>query len=105
MQIIVNTDSHITGGDALSRYVETTVQDALERYGRRITRVEIHFRDESSAVKSVGDDKHCLLEVRLARKQPITASACAPTVSDALSGALRKIESVLERTFDKRKRR
>ncbi len=52
MQILVNTDNYIAGGEEL-------------------TRVEVHLTDENSISKSGDTDKRCVMEVRSADYQPI----------------------------------
>ena len=75
MQIQVQTDNHTAGGVGLTRQVEAVVEGALERFGDRITRVEVHFTDENGSQKSSDSDKRCVMEARLAGLQPITVSA------------------------------
>lgn len=105
MQVQVSTDSHITGSENLNGLVTEVVEKELNRFSERITRVEVHFSDESSSVRSGQNDKRCLIEVRLAGLQPISASDCSDTVVQALNGAARKIQTALDRTLGKRDRR
>jgi ribosome-associated translation inhibitor RaiA len=105
MQIQVNTDAHITGGEKLRAEVEAVVEKALRRFADRITRVEVHFRDESSAAKSSDDDKCCQIEVRLAGMQPISVRENSGTVAQSLRGAARRLETTLDRTLGKERGR
>jgi ribosome-associated translation inhibitor RaiA len=101
MQIQVNTDKHIEGGAELTRKVEEAVRGALDRFGARITRVEIHFSDESSSAKSGDRDKRCVMEARLSGLQPISVSHHAGSVELALDGAAGKMEKMLDRTLER----
>jgi len=101
MQIQIHTDNHIEGSEGLTRHVEEVVEDALVRFAGQITRVAVHLSDESSAAKSVGDDKRCRIEVRLAGMQPMSVSDDSDNVSQALRGAARKLESMLAKVIGK----
>ncbi len=49
MQVLLHTDSHISGSQKLTRLAESIVEGALGRFGERTTRVDVHLSDESSA--------------------------------------------------------
>lgn len=99
MLIQINTDSNIEGDNALTRQVEVTVSDTLDRFSEQVTRVEVHLSDENSEGKSGAKDKRCMLEVRLAGRQPIAASDQAPTLDQAVRGAAEKMKRLLESTL------
>lgn len=99
MQIQVNTDKHITGGDRLTEIVRNAVATKLHRFGTQVTRVEAHLSDEN-AHKSHGSDKKCVLEARPAGMQPIAVTHLAATVEQAITGAVDKLERVLGDAFD-----
>jgi ribosome-associated translation inhibitor RaiA len=101
MQIQVNTDNQIQGGAELTRRIEAVVGGALERFGARITRVEVHLTDEDSSSKSGGSDKRCVMEARLAGLQPISVSHQGMSVDQALDGAVDKLEKTLSRTLER----
>ena len=64
MQILLNTDSHTDGREAMSDHLESVVKEALGHYGERITRVEAHLTDANGAAESGPDDIQCTLEAR-----------------------------------------
>ena len=101
MKILVSTDNHIDGSDSLSSRIEAIVEDTLSRFADRVTRVEVHLSDETSAAKG-GEDKRCLLEVRLAGMQPVSVSNLSDSLLESVSGAARKAETLLDRTLGKR---
>jgi ribosomal subunit interface protein len=105
MLIQINTDDNITNTDALTGHVESVVKDALDRFADQITRVEVHLSDENSDKKSGSADMRCLLEARLAGLQPISVSAEAATVAQAVDGATRKLKRSLDSTLGRRDRR
>lgn len=91
MLIQIRTDNNIEGGDALKTRMRARVSDALERYADRITRVQVHLGDENSDKKSGDNDMRCMVEVRLAGLDPIAVRDNAPTIEQAMDGALDKV--------------
>jgi ribosome-associated translation inhibitor RaiA len=100
VQIQVNTDDNIEGGEELSARISTEIHTRLDRFSQHITRIEVHLSDEN-ADKSAGSDKRCLIEARLEGRQPEVASDQAPTLEGAYSGAAKKLQRVLESTLGK----
>lgn len=98
MQIQVNTGKNIEGGERLAHYVKTTVNAKLHRFVEHVTRIEAHLSDETSH-KSHDEDKKCVLEARPAGKPPVAVTHLAPTLDQAIHGAVEKMERVLESTF------
>lgn len=100
MQVLLTTDNHIDGSAKLTGYVESLVQSSLERFARRLTRVEVHLHDQNGH-KSGSHDKRCAMEARIAGLAPLSVTADAPTVDQALDSAVSKLEKALRRTLDK----
>ncbi len=108
MQVQVNTDHNIECHEALTAQVSDVVQKALSRMSEHITRVEVHLSDENSN-KNGQNDKRCMMEARLERRQPIAVTYEAATLDQAVDGAVHKlarlIESTLGRLHDQASRR
>lgn len=100
MQIHVNTDRHIQGGEDLHTRVQTMVEDAVSHMKDRITRIEVHLSDENSA-KGGDNDKRCMLEARLAGMQPIAVTHQAESLVLAIDGATEKLQHALETAIGK----
>ena len=100
MLVEINTDNHIDGGDELSRLVETEVAAALGRFGDQIIRVIVQLSD-TNAQKSGDRDKRCLMEARLAGRQPVVASHEAATLDAAIVAAAGKLERSLDHILEK----
>jgi ribosome-associated translation inhibitor RaiA len=98
VQIQVNTDENVSGGEELSARISTEVHTRLDRYSQHITRIEVHLSDEDGG-KSGGSDKRCLIEARLEGRQPEVASEHAATLEGAYSGAAKKLQRALETTL------
>ncbi|MFT5451421.1 MAG: ribosome-associated translation inhibitor RaiA [Enterobacterales bacterium] len=101
MKIEINTDKNILENEALAHSVETILEQVLARFSNQITRIEVHLSDENSAAKSGKADKRCLLEVRVARRQPETMIVQAQTVDQAVMAAAQKMASSLESKLGK----
>ena len=101
MQIQVNTDKNISGQEALAQNVEDILNRVLGRFATQITRLEVHLSDENSASKSGVVDKRCLLEARLAGREPTSVSDSALSVEKAVMGAAQKMVSLLESELGK----
>jgi ribosome-associated translation inhibitor RaiA len=99
MIIQVNTDSNVEGNREVAQYVEAEVENGLEHFSEKITRVEIHLSDENSDKKSGTKDMRCLLEARLAGLHPATVSHKAATLEQAIEGAVDKMKRSLESTL------
>jgi ribosome-associated translation inhibitor RaiA len=98
MQVHTNTDRHITGSERLSAHVETLVTDALGRFTKQITRVEVHLRDENGA-KGGANDIRCLMEARLEGRSPTVVTHQAASVYEATEGAAAKLARAIESTL------
>lgn len=96
MLIQVNTGNNIDGSAQLISGIEAELINSLCRFGNQITRVEVHLRDLNGP-KSVGDDKSCLLEARLAGRQPMVVSHEAASLRQAIDGSTDKLKLALDK--------
>jgi ribosome-associated translation inhibitor RaiA len=107
MQIHLNTDHNIKGGESLEGSVRATVEAALSRFSTHITRVEVHLADENAA-KSGDADKRCVMEARLEGHAPVAVTEHAATVGQAIDGAadrlIHRLDHILGRQRDQRAR-
>ncbi len=100
MKIQFNTDKNVEGSAALIERTEAGLESALARFEDRLTRVEVHLRNESAG-RSTGDDVRCLIEARPAGMDRVTAEHHAATPDEALRGATDKLEALLTRLFER----
>lgn len=96
MLIQVNTGSQTQGTADLTHRVQALIEDKLGRFADRITRAEVHLTDENSTDKSGGNDKRCMIEIRMAGMDPITATDHAASHDQALRGATSKMQGQIE---------
>lgn len=95
MQVHVNTDRQIQGGESLARWVEEEALARLARFRESVTRVEVFLTDEDAG-KSGANDKRCRLEARPAGLPPVTVTATASKLADAFIGAVEKLQRALD---------
>ena len=100
MQVQVNHDNHVRlGADVEERFADI-IRDSLDRFGDRITRVEMHVSDGNGDKRSDAD-KRCMLEARMANLKPIAVSHLAASDQLAFDGALEKLEHAIGHTIGK----
>jgi ribosome-associated translation inhibitor RaiA len=100
MQIQFNTDNTIEGHERMQSHFTEEITESFKRFEDKITRVEVHVGDENNEKFGV-DDKRCLIEVRLAGKNPMAVTNNADTIEKAISGATDKMKKLLNTTFEK----
>lgn len=95
MQVQVNTDDHIQGGESLAQWVQDEANSRLARFKENITRLEVFLTDLDGS-KSGVDDKRCRLEARVVSRQPVTVTADADKMAGAFISAVDKLMRVLD---------
>lgn len=95
MQIQFNTDESVDGNERLAQHATEVVERLLSRFRDRVTRVEVHVSDVNGK-KAGDDDKRCLMEARIAGRQPVAVTELAGTVHQAIDGAAAKLKRALE---------
>ena len=98
MQIQVHTDRTVDVSTEMVRRIEADLESALSRFGDQIIRVEVHLGDESPG-RSAGTDKRCMLEARAAGQQPVAVTHHAESLGEAWSGAVHKLETLLQNKY------
>jgi hypothetical protein len=100
MDIQINTSNAVDGTGGFANAMEETTRSRLSRFEDRLTRVELHFSDETASRDTV-KDKRCAIEARLAGGDPITVTNAAATLDLAATGALTKMTTALDRHIGK----
>jgi ribosome-associated translation inhibitor RaiA len=98
MQILIETDHNLNGGESLADSVRATVEDALGHLSAHITKVEVHLGDENAG-KHGNADKRCMMEARLEGYRPIAVTHHAETVAQAIDGAAERLVHRLDHTL------
>lgn len=100
MQIQINTDKNVESNERLVKYYTEELKTELARFDDKITRIEVHFGDENSDKFGL-KDKRCLIEVRLAKKQPLAVTDFNESIEKSFYGALEKVKKVLDTSLEK----
>lgn len=103
MQILVRTDNHISGREAVAGHVEGVIEGTLARFREHLTRVEAHLSDENGE-KGGDRDIRCVLEARVQGRPPLAVTNEAGTLHEAVTGAANKMASSLATVIEKMKR-
>jgi len=102
MQIQVNSDHNVKGGELLIQYVEGLLNDSLSNFKDEITRVEVHISDENGH-KGGEDDLRCTIEARIRGLQPIVVTHHDENIDMAIAGATDRITRSVRKTLEKRR--
>ncbi|MFN6934935.1 MAG: HPF/RaiA family ribosome-associated protein [Tsuneonella sp.] len=100
MQVQFNSDSSVMGTENVAERIEEAIRGKLARFEDRLTRLEVHVRDENGA-KHGADDKACTIEARPAGGRAIGVTEHADTVDAAARKAATTLAQRLERHFGK----
>ena len=95
MQVHVNTDDHIQGGESLAQWITDESKSRLSRFQDHITRLEV-FLTDLDAGKSGANDKRCRIEARVTGRQPVTVTDEADKMANAFIGAADKLARALD---------
>jgi len=94
VQIQINSDGSLETDARAAEEVEAAVRGALQRFGERITRIEVHLSDVNGSKGGV--DTRCVLEARVAGRPPVAVDEQAEDVHGAVRGASAKLVRVLD---------
>ena len=102
MQVQISTDHNIEGREALAERFSGMVESALDRFGDRITRVEVRLSDENGQ-KHGAEDKRCMIEAHLEGHQPLAVTHHAAALDQAVDGAAHKLVRLIEHTLGRQR--
>ncbi|MXO63774.1 HPF/RaiA family ribosome-associated protein [Qipengyuania oceanensis] len=100
MQVQFNSDSSVMGTANVAERIEAMVREKLARFESKLTRVEIHVRDENGS-KHGADDKSCTIEARPAGGRAIGVTEKSDTVDAAARKAANTLAQRLQKVLDK----
>lgn len=95
MKIQVNTDANIPGREVLVAQVSATVEQALQRFQDKVTRMEVHLSDQNGD-KTGPQDKRCVIEARLQGRPPMAVTHEAVAMDQAVRGAADKLCKLID---------
>jgi hypothetical protein len=94
MLIQLRTDNHIHNSETLAAGVRPEVENALQRFGNQLRRVEVYLQDVNN--HKGGPHTRCSVEARLAGHQPVAVHDIAAGIGQAVSGAVDKLTRALD---------
>lgn len=100
MQIQLNSDKNVDVSAGMVERIKADLDSALSRFSEHITRVEVHLGDVMAG-RSDGADVRCMIEARPAGQSPVAVTNYAASVDQSLSGAISKLESLLQSKFER----
>ncbi|MBB3104876.1 HPF/RaiA family ribosome-associated protein [Azomonas macrocytogenes] len=98
MDILINS-SNSTNANHFEQRIRASLENELDRFEERLTRVEVHLSDENSSKKSGPADKRCQMEARIKARDPVSVTHKADSYEQAIAGATGKLNNALEHTF------
>jgi len=101
MQVLLHSDPNTDGSSLMAEHLTSVVNEAMARFGERITRVEAHLSDVNGEVKSSADDIHCTLETRLVGMEAVVVKNSAGNAHQAIEGAVRKLKRAVATQIEK----
>jgi hypothetical protein len=103
MQVKISTDNHIHVPDNQREGIAQSLGATFDRFAHQITRLEVHLSDVNGP-KGGSNDIRCLVEVRVAHREPVVASHQAASIDEAVDGAadraFRVVETALARIHE-----
>lgn len=91
----------IESSQALIDHSNDAVESALRHMTEKVTRVEIHLRDDNSS-KSAADDKRCTMEARIAGEKPLAVEYASDDLYKSISEAAGKLGRAVKTKLDRR---
>lgn len=101
MQILVNTDHHIEGHEALASWVKSVIEQSLAAVSARVTRVTVHLSGENTNKNPGVNDMRCVLEAHLAGRTPFAVTEHGTTIHDAVIAANDKLSRLVGHTLER----
>lgn len=92
MQVIFHADHHTDGSSATSDHLAKSVNEALSRFGERVTRVEAHLSAADGTSRAGTRDIHCTLQASVKGADTVLVKDQARSAHQAIEGALRMLK-------------
>jgi len=102
MQVLLNTDPHVDGSQAMADHLDSVVKESLSRFADHLTRVEAHLADvTNSHASTLPNEIHCTLEARLNGLDAVVVKDQAATAHQAINGAVGKLKRAIDSVLAK----
>ena len=102
--IILNADENLAIGEDAGDAIKKLITEQLSRYGKHISRLDVHIADENG-IKEGFNDIRCMLVAHVEGKEPVVVTNIADTLDPSVDGAIEKMQHALSSMIrGKRKR-
>ena len=92
----------IEKSDSLEQRVHEALDSRLGHLRERLTRVEVHLRDDSSPSKQTPNDKRCTMEARPAGSNPLIVEHTGDDLYRVVGETSDKLARVVQKHVDRR---
>ena len=90
----------LEGSTALSTHVEDAVTKEIGHTANRVTRVEVHLRDDKQK-RHGPNDRRCMMEARIAGEKPLAVEARGDDIYNVVTDAAGKLGRAVKHKLDK----
>jgi len=91
----------VARSDTLDERVHSALEHSVGHMFDRVTRIEVHIKDDNGPDKHGQNDKRCVMEARPASSQPIAVEDTGSDLYEVVRGAAEKLGKVLSKKFEK----
>jgi len=86
--------------DAIDEFVHDKVTKELGHLADKLTRVEVHLRDDNSSAKSSSNDKRCTMEARPAGRKPLTVEHAGDDLYTVIAESAGKLSRAVKKNVE-----
>lgn len=87
--------------DAIESWAEARLRAQLGHLTERLTRVEVHLRDDNSRARTSADDKRCVMEARIAGRQPLAVEHDGDDLYKVIDEAAAKLSRAVKKATER----
>lgn len=87
--------------DAIDQFVHDKVTSQLGHLVDKLTRVEVHLRDDNSSSKSSSNDKRCTMEARPAGRKPFVVEHAGDDLYTVIAETAGKLARAVKKNVDR----
>lgn len=87
--------------EAVVSWAEARIRSHLGHLTEKLTRVEVHLRDDNSSAKSAPDDKRCVMEARIAGRRPLAVEHSGSDMYQVIDEAAGKLSRAVRKDAER----
>ena len=88
--------------EAIESWARERISAQLGHLAEKLTRVEVHLRDDNSATRSSDDDKRCVMEGRIAGQRPLAVDHSGRDLYKVIDETAGKLARAVKKDVEKR---